>query len=113
VRYRARRLSASLHPTVPIHAPLVFNLIDTLTHRSVGQCTYYVAPPDGSFYETRPSNAAEAEQRRHQRFQVSVPAAGPIDVPEEEINPLFPMTLDLRLPLRNHNAQSASAGFVS
>jgi len=30
VRYRARRLSASLHPTVPVHSPLVFNVIDRL-----------------------------------------------------------------------------------
>ncbi len=34
IRYRARRLSAALHPTIPVHTPLVFDLIDTWTQRS-------------------------------------------------------------------------------
>src|SRR6204780_4366053 len=37
LRFRARRLSASLHPTVPVHAPLVFHLIDSLRGYSIGQ----------------------------------------------------------------------------
>src|SRR5664279_517012 len=50
VRYRARSLSATLHPTVPVHAPLVFNLIDCWRDRSIGQCAYHVVPPDGRLY---------------------------------------------------------------
>jgi len=36
IRYRARRLSATLHPTIPVHTPLVFDLIDTWKERSIG-----------------------------------------------------------------------------
>jgi len=98
VRYRAHRLSVTLHPTIPVHAPLVFNLIDRFHERSIGQCTYYVAPPDGRLYTGRPKDAAEAAQRRQERFQVNGSAPVPMTAPEEESNPLFPWTLDLRLP---------------
>jgi uncharacterized protein (DUF2126 family) len=98
VRYRARQLSASLHPTIPVHAPLIFDLIDSWTERLIGRGTYHVGPPDGGLYTSRPANAAEAESRRRERFQISGSLPGLVTVPEEEINPNFPMTLDLRLP---------------
>jgi uncharacterized protein (DUF2126 family)/transglutaminase-like putative cysteine protease len=103
VRYRARSLSATLHPTVPIHAPLVFSLIDCWKNRSIGECAYHVAPPDGRLYTARPVNGAEAELRRNERFQVLGPALNPIATPEDEANPILPLTLDLRLtpPKRN------------
>jgi uncharacterized protein (DUF2126 family) len=113
VRFRARRLSASLHPTVPVHAPLVFHLIDCLRGCSIGQCTYHVGPPDGGSYAARPVNAAEAEGRRMERFKVHPPAPCPMAAPAEEINPLFPMTLDLRLPPRGQKAQIDTPGLVS
>jgi uncharacterized protein (DUF2126 family)/transglutaminase-like putative cysteine protease len=113
VRFRARRLSASLHPTVPVHAPLVFHLIDCLKGYSIGQCTYYVGPPDGGSYRARPVNAAEAEGRRMERFQVATAALSPMAAPEEEINPLFPMTLDLRLPPRGQKTQIDTPGLAS
>jgi uncharacterized protein (DUF2126 family) len=113
VRFRARRLSASLHPTVPVHAPLVFHLIDCLRGYSIGQCTYHVAPPDGSSYAARPVNAAEAEGRRTERFQVATSALSPMAALEEEINPLFPMTLDLRLPPRGQKTQFETPGLAS
>jgi uncharacterized protein (DUF2126 family)/transglutaminase-like putative cysteine protease len=97
LRYRARRLSAALHPTIPVHTPLVFDLIDRWQGRSVARCTYYAAPPDGRIFTTRPANAVEARERRLMRFQGSE-APGPVAVPPEEINPIFPMTLDLRWP---------------
>jgi len=100
VRYRARRLSATLHPTVPVHSPLVFNVIDRLRGYSIAECTYYTGPPDGRLYPGRPTSAAEAESRRAERFQVAAAAHFPMAVPEEETNPLFPMTLDMRLPVR-------------
>jgi uncharacterized protein (DUF2126 family) len=100
VRYRARKLSAALHPMVPVHAPLVFNLIDCWMQRSIGQCTYHVEAPDGRHYTTRPVNAAEAEGRRLERFQVSSPSLSLTKIPEPEANPIFPGTLDLRIPPR-------------
>jgi uncharacterized protein (DUF2126 family)/transglutaminase-like putative cysteine protease len=113
LRFRARRLSASLHPTVPVHAPLVFHLIDCLKGCSMGQCTYHVSPPGGGSYAARPVNAAEAEGRRMERFTVALPALSPMAAPEEEINPLFPMTLDLRLPPRGQKTQIDTPGLVS
>ena len=116
VRFRARRLSATLHPTVPVHAPLVFHLIDRLSGHSIGQCTYHVGPPDGRLYPARPANAAEADDRRMERFQVATPALIQMAAPEEEgkeINPLFPMTLDLRLPPRGQKTQIETPGLVS
>ncbi|MGD0630259.1 MAG: transglutaminase family protein [Terracidiphilus sp.] len=109
VRYRARRLSATLHPTIPVHGPLVFNLIDRLTGRSIAQCTYHVGPPDGRLYSARPANAAEAEQRRMERFQAANTAV-PMAPPMDESNPLFPMTLDLRLPPPSAQSQGEIAG---
>jgi uncharacterized protein (DUF2126 family) len=97
VRYRARSLSATLHPTVPVHAPLVFNLIDCWKDRSIGQCAYHVVPPDGRLYTARPVNGAEAEIRRHERFQVTSTALDPMAPPEDEANQIFPLTLDLRV----------------
>jgi uncharacterized protein (DUF2126 family) len=113
VRFRARRLTASLHPTIPVHAPLVFHLIDRFRDCSIGGFTYHVEPPDGRSYAARPVNAAEAEERRLERFQVATPALNPMAAPEEEIDPLFPMTLDLRLPPRKQTAQTSTPGLVS
>jgi len=100
VRYRARRLSATLHPTVPVHSPLVFNLIDRLRGYSIAECTYFTGPPDGRLYPGRPASAAEAAARRGERFQVAPAVHFPMTAPEQETNPLFPMTLDMRLPVR-------------
>jgi uncharacterized protein (DUF2126 family)/transglutaminase-like putative cysteine protease len=98
VRYRARRLSAALHPTIPVHTPLVFDLIDTRKNRSVARCTYFAGPPDGTAHTTRPRDADEARARRMQRFQISNPPAEHMRSPAAEKNPVFPMTLDLRFP---------------
>jgi uncharacterized protein (DUF2126 family) len=99
VRYRARQLSAVLHPTIPVHAPLIFDIVDRWKERSIGRCAYHVGSPDGHAYRGRPGNATEAADRRWQRFQRSEDAMpAMIEVPEEETNPIFPMTLDLRLP---------------
>ncbi len=98
VRYRARQLSAMLHPTIPVHAPLIFDIIDRWKERAIGRCAYHVGSPDGRPYTARPMNATEAAARRRQRFQEYDPTPGLITMPEEETNPIFPMTLDLRLP---------------
>ena len=108
MRYRARRLSAALHPTIAVHAPLVFEIIDGWNERSIARCTYCVGPPEGRQYTSRPANATEAEQRRRERFQVSDPAPGPVTAPKEETNPIFPMTLDLRLPAPGPETQEKS-----
>jgi uncharacterized protein (DUF2126 family)/transglutaminase-like putative cysteine protease len=100
VRYRARRYSESLHPTVPVHVPLVFDLVDRWTERSIGRCVYHALPPSGEVYTKRPDNATEAEQRRRERFQIVDPGPEPMKLGDEEANANFPMTLDMRIPVR-------------
>ena len=98
VRYRARRLSAALHPTVPVHTPLVFELIEVAESRVVAGCTYFAGPPDGRVRTRRPKDAEEARARRLERFVVSEVGGERVAVPAEETNGEFPMTLDLRWP---------------
>jgi hypothetical protein len=54
-------------------------------------------------------NAAEAADRRRQRFKEFDPTPGPILAPEEGPNPIFPMTLDLRMPLQHKIATEKPA----
>jgi uncharacterized protein (DUF2126 family)/transglutaminase-like putative cysteine protease len=98
VRYRARQLAAELHPTIPVHAPLTFDIIDCWSKRSIGRCAYHVASPNGRLYTARPANVTEAADRRRERFQKLGVPLGPVAVPEKETNSIFPMTLDLRVP---------------
>ena len=106
VRFRARKLNATLHPTVPVHAPLVFSLIDCWRGVSIGECSYHVLPPDGRLYPARPANPAEAEARRTERFQVASVEPTHMAVPEDETNPMFPLTLDLRRQPPQRGAQA-------
>jgi uncharacterized protein (DUF2126 family) len=97
VRFRARRLSATMHPTIPVHSPLTFTLIDRHNGRPIGQCVYRIGPPEGREYNGRPADASEALARRIERFEVIDPVV-PVMLPAEEVNPIFPGTLDLRIP---------------
>jgi uncharacterized protein (DUF2126 family) len=110
LRYRARRLSSTLHPTIPVHTPLEFTLIDLWSGLAVGRCTYYGGPPDGSIYTSRPADAAEAKLRRAARFQVSAEESMPMAAPQDEANPSFPMTLDLRRPAPNTSSSANPTG---
>ena len=96
VRYRAWQPPSCLHPTIGVHTPLVFDLVDTHQSLSVGGCTYHVAHPGGRNYSTFPVNAYEAESRRGARFFVGGHTGGGIKVPPETENRDYPLTLDLR-----------------
>ncbi|MDQ6698956.1 MAG: transglutaminase family protein, partial [Acidobacteriota bacterium] len=98
VRFRAWRPPSCLHPTIPVHTPLTFDIVDLWNQRAIGGCTYHVMHPGGEWYSARPANAAEAASRRAERFQKSGSSLGRMVAPEEEANPVFPETLDLRWP---------------
>ncbi len=100
VRYRAWQPPSALHPTIPIHSPLVFDLVDEWMGRSVGGCTYHVSHPGGRSHDNFPVNAYEAEGRRTSRFVPFGHTPGPLHVVAEPPNPEAPLTLDLRRSVR-------------
>ncbi|MEU1206308.1 transglutaminase family protein [Nocardia sp. NPDC005825] len=80
VRYRAWQPPESLHPTITVDAPLVFDVIDLETGLSRGGCTYHVSHPGGMFYAGPPVNAVVAQSRRNRRFESAGHTPGPVDL---------------------------------
>lgn len=96
VRYRAWQPPSCLHPTIPVHVPLVFDIVDLWEQRSIGGCRYHIDNAGGMNPSTLPVNALEAESRRACRFFRFGHTQGHFAMIEDETNPVFPMTLDLR-----------------
>lgn len=124
IRYRAWQPPSALHPTIGVHSPLVFDIVDTWNNRSIGGCAYHVVHPGGRSYETFPVNAFEAEGRRISRFRADMdimqdrqPVPEPklfssvatrtflaegsqpgttVPMKSAKLNPEYPHTLDLR-----------------
>ncbi|MCI4661644.1 MAG: transglutaminase family protein [Neomegalonema sp.] len=97
IRYRTWLPASCLHPTIPPHGPLVFDVVDNWTGRSVGGCTYFTVHPGGRNYEIQPINALEAEGRRLSRFAAMGHTPGPFTIQEPRLSAEFPNTLDMRM----------------
>ncbi|MBX3569398.1 MAG: transglutaminase family protein [Rhizobiaceae bacterium] len=96
VRFRAWQPPNALHPTIGVHTPLVFDIHDAWSGRSIGGCTYHVSHPGGRSYDRFPVNANEAEARRRARYAPMGHSQGNMKPPRRLDNPDHPLTLDLR-----------------
>ena len=99
MRYRAWQPPSALHPTIGVHAPLVFDVVDRWSGRSLGGCTYHVVASGRPRLRPFPVNANEAEARRASRFERDRPHAGPdrrSRVEPSAATGEYPRTLDLR-----------------
>nr|HQV21608.1 transglutaminase family protein [Agitococcus sp.] len=97
VRYRAWQPPNCLHPTIGIHAPLVFDIVDTWSNRSLGGCQYHVMHAGGRSFDTFPVNAYEAESRRLARFMRIGHSPQRLIVNSVTLSPEHSFMLDLRL----------------
>jgi uncharacterized protein (DUF2126 family)/transglutaminase-like putative cysteine protease len=96
VRFKAWNPPSALHPTIGVHAPLVLDVFDRWSGRSVGGMTYHISHPGGLSYETLPVNANEAEARRRSRFFPFGHTPGQMREPVVWRSREHPRTLDLR-----------------
>lgn len=108
VRYRAWQPPSALHPSIEVHAPLRFDVVDIASATSLGGATHHVVHPGGRVHEHPPINAREAEARRSSRFEPFGHSAGALDVAAmreagtRAASDEYPHTLDLRrVPARS------------
>ncbi len=110
VRYRAWQPWSSLHPTIGVHAPLRFDLVDRANAHAVGGCTYHVSHPGGRSHDQVPVNALEAETRRVERFQKFGHTPGTVHLHQPPPSDESPVTLDLRRVGKSVEGTGNSAG---
>ncbi|TWU61006.1 hypothetical protein V7x_53170 [Crateriforma conspicua] len=98
IRYRAWQPPRCLHPTIGIHSPLRFEVVNINTAASIGGCTYHVVHPGGRGTDSFPVNSVEAESRRASRFDTESLTGGLIQLPPMPpigSDEAYPVTFDL------------------
>jgi uncharacterized protein (DUF2126 family)/transglutaminase-like putative cysteine protease len=96
VKFKAWNPYSALHPTIHAQVPLIFDVYDKWTGRSIGGMTHHVVHPGGRSYDDFPVNANAAEARRRSRFFAIGHTPGPAAEPKPITGPEYPRTLDLR-----------------
>ncbi len=96
IKFKAWNPPQTLHPNLPVHSPLVFDIYDMANKCSIGGCKYHVFHPGGRNYDTTPVNVNEAEGRMISRFEKIGHSKGKFEVRSIDYNPDFIYTLDLR-----------------
>jgi uncharacterized protein (DUF2126 family) len=97
VRFRARRLERSLHPTIPAVGALDFEVVEDESGRVLASCAY--EPWESPLPDRLPADAEQARALRATRFRSRGPAATPrrqTSPAGEGVDPDRPGTLDLR-----------------
>ena len=77
VRFRAWAQPSALHPTIGVHAPLTFDVVDTWSNRSIGGCQYHVAHPGGRNYDDLPGQCLRGGEPAARALLQDRPHAGP------------------------------------
>ena len=96
LRFKAWQQSSGLHPVIPMHTPLKFDVVDTKNNCSIGGCVYHAGHPGGRNYETFPVNANEAEARRGARFWTHSHTPGDFAIRDTRMPDESLFTLDMR-----------------
>lgn len=97
IRFRAFHLYPSLHPHVPVHAPLLLEWVDRATFTVVAAARWHVWNPDGEPYLSRPTTETEARERFSQRWEDWPHTVGQSRwIPQISFPPEGRHTLDLR-----------------
>ena len=75
VRYKAWKPAMAMHPTMPVHTPLVLDLFDNSLQGRALRHASIMSPIRAADYDTFPVNSNEAEARRLARFRGARPHA--------------------------------------
>jgi uncharacterized protein (DUF2126 family)/transglutaminase-like putative cysteine protease len=96
LKFRAWQPPHCLHPSIPAHVPLVFDLVDLQENKALGGCSYHPSHPGGAAYEDRPINALSAEARRKERFVPFGHTPGTVNLQQVPLKFRNKHTIDLR-----------------
>ena len=97
VRFKAWGPASAMHPTIPPHAPLTFDVIDTWSGRSLGGCVYHVvASRAGATMSARRSTPTRRRRGGSRGSRITAIRRGRPTSPPDEFSREFPLTLDLR-----------------
>ena len=91
VRYKAWSPPSALHPTIGVHAPLTFDLLDTWMSRSLGGCRYPRGPPGRAQLRGLPGQRARGRSAPPRPLLSPGPHAGADGHSEGRAQPEFPL----------------------